>query len=74
MKEILQQLSINYTGNLQKNNLAILLSGGMDSIALAYWKKPAHSITIDYGQKAANAEMKLMNPNAKPIKVDKYKI
>ena len=43
---------------MEKNKTAILLSGGMDSIALAYWKKPDHSITIDYGQKPANAEIK----------------
>ena len=28
----------------------------MDSIALAYWKKPGYSITINYGQKPAEAE------------------
>ena len=28
----------------------------MDSIALAYWKRPKYSITIDYGQKPAEAE------------------
>ena len=27
---------------------ALLLSGGMDSIALAYWRKPSIAITIDY--------------------------
>lgn len=36
---------------------AILLSGGMDSIALAFWKRPEIAITIDYGQKAAVAEL-----------------
>lgn len=35
---------------------ALLLSGGMDSLALAYWKRPDMAITIDYGQKAAAAE------------------
>ncbi len=39
------------------NNKAILLSGGMDSIALAYWKRPKYSFTIDYGQKPAKAEI-----------------
>lgn len=37
---------------------AILLSGGMDSIAIAYWKKPDIAITIDYGQKSADAEIR----------------
>lgn len=35
---------------------ALLLSGGMDSTAIAYWKRPDLAITIDYGQKAAEAE------------------
>lgn len=39
-------------------NKAILLSGGMDSIALAYWKKPAIAITIDYGQLPAETEIR----------------
>ena len=35
----------------------MLLSGGMDSIALAHWKRPEVAITIDYGQKAAATEL-----------------
>ena len=35
---------------------ALLLSGGMDSLSIAWWKRPTHAITIDYGQKAAVAE------------------
>lgn len=35
---------------------ALLLSGGMDSIALAWWKKPDVAITLLYGQSAAQAE------------------
>lgn len=34
----------------------LLLSGGMDSVALAYWKRPEHAFTIDYGQLAAVGE------------------
>lgn len=34
----------------------LLLSGGMDSTALAAWKRPAHCLVIDYGQQAAQAE------------------
>lgn len=37
---------------------AVLLSGGMDSIAVAYWRKPEAAITIDYGQQPAAAEMR----------------
>lgn len=34
----------------------LLMSGGLDSIALAAWKKPELCLTIDYGQRAAKAE------------------
>lgn len=36
---------------------AMLLSGGMDSVALAYWKRPDIAMTIDYGQRPARAEV-----------------
>jgi 7-cyano-7-deazaguanine synthase len=36
---------------------ALLLSGGTDSIALAYWRRPGIAITLDYGQKPAQAEI-----------------
>lgn len=39
------------------NKTGLLLSGGMDSMALAYWLKPSYAITIDYGQKCAEAEI-----------------
>jgi 7-cyano-7-deazaguanine synthase len=35
---------------------ALLLSGGMDSSALAWWKRPDIAYTVDYGQLAAAAE------------------
>jgi len=35
---------------------ALLLSGGMDSVAIAWMKRPDLAITINYGQKAAEAE------------------
>lgn len=34
----------------------LLLSGGMDSLSIAWWKRPEWAVTIDYGQKAAVAE------------------
>lgn len=37
---------------------AILLSGGLDSTALAYWVRPVLAITVDYGQIAAAAEFR----------------
>lgn len=36
---------------------ALLLSGGMDSSALLWWKRPDYAVTINYGQLAANAEI-----------------
>ncbi|ACV37931.1 ExsB family protein (plasmid) [Candidatus Accumulibacter phosphatis clade IIA str. UW-1] len=36
---------------------ALLLSGGMDSISIAWWKHPDIAITIDYGQLPAAAEI-----------------
>lgn len=53
----LQQQSIKPTGHLHQNKTGILLSGGMDSIALAYWKKPSYAFTINYGQRPALAEI-----------------
>lgn len=35
---------------------AILLSGGIDSIAVAHWKRPDLAITLDYGQQPAPTE------------------
>lgn len=36
---------------------ALLLSGGMDSLALAWWRRPEIAITLNYGQMAADAEI-----------------
>lgn len=36
---------------------AVLLSGGMDSIALTFWQRPDLTLTIDYGQAAAATEL-----------------
>lgn len=36
---------------------ALLLSGGMDSVCLAWAYRPELAITIDYGQRAAEAEI-----------------
>ncbi len=37
---------------------ALLLSGGMDSVAIAWWKRPDIAITIDYGQNPAAGEIR----------------
>jgi 7-cyano-7-deazaguanine synthase len=36
---------------------ALLLSGGIDSVALAYWHRPELAITVDYGQLPAAGEV-----------------
>lgn len=46
---------------------AILLSGGMDSIALAYWKRPDMAITIDYGQVSAEGEIRAADKVCKEL-------
>ncbi len=35
----------------------LLLSGGIDSAAIAAWRRPACCLTIDYGQRPATAEL-----------------
>lgn len=37
--------------------IGLLISGGMDSISIAWWKRPDVAITIDYGQRPARAEI-----------------
>lgn len=37
---------------------AVLLSGGMDSVCIAYWKRPAYAITVDYGQRPSAGEVR----------------
>lgn len=37
---------------------ALLLSGGMDSVAISYWRRPDYGITVDYGQQPAAGEMR----------------
>ena len=49
---------------------AILLSGGIDSIALAYWKRPDLAITINYGQKPAIAELRSSEAVCKILQIE----
>ena len=37
---------------------AVLLSDGMDSYSLAYWLRPEICVTVDYGQRCAEAEVR----------------
>ena len=51
---------------------AILLSGGMDSIALAYWKRPKIAFTIDYGQRPAEAEITASREVARSLEMEHF--
>lgn len=46
---------MDYDGNMR---VALLMSGGIDSIALAHWQKPDIAYTIDYGHKSAKGEIR----------------
>lgn len=35
----------------------LLISGGLDSVALAHWMRPAAALTVDYGQVTFEAEL-----------------
>tara|TARA_R100000687_G_C6447169_1_gene163406 strand:+ start:448 stop:1041 length:594 start_codon:yes stop_codon:yes gene_type:complete len=47
----------------------ILLSGGMDSISLAYWKRPNWAFTVDYGQHSAKAEITAAHEVTKQLRI-----
>lgn len=46
---------------------ALLLSGGMDSISIAWWKRPSVAIFVNYGQCPAQAEEAASKSAAKAI-------
>lgn len=50
----------------------LLLSGGMDSLAIAWWKRPQVAITIDYGQKAAEAEIRASSAICKDLDIEHH--
>lgn len=54
------------------NKIGILLSGGMDSICIAYWKRPTYAFTINYGQKSAIAEIHAASQIAKRLKMEHH--
>lgn len=51
---------------------AILLSGGMDSIALTYWKRPDIAFTIDYGQVPAETEIRTSEIITKLLNIEHH--
>ncbi|WP_113663996.1 7-cyano-7-deazaguanine synthase [Pedobacter nanyangensis] len=48
----------------------ILLSGGIDSIALAYWKRPKFAFTLDYGQTPSLAELRASSEICKALGIE----
>lgn len=53
---------------------ALLLSGGMDSIAIAYWRRPTLAFTFDYGQKAALGEIRAARAAAEALEIEHHVI
>lgn len=51
---------------------ALLLSGGMDSTAIAAWLRPEIAITIDYGQKPAPGEIRAASAVAETLEIDHH--
>lgn len=47
----------------------LLLSGGMDSNALAYWKQPQFAYTVDYGQLPAEGEIRAATTICKALSI-----
>jgi len=54
-------------GYAMSNMSGILLSGGVDSTALAYWKRPAVAFTVDYGQVCAAGEIRAAEQISKDL-------
>lgn len=50
-------------------SVALLLSGGMDSVALAFWRRPNHAITINYGQRAFAGEWRAAKQVASELNI-----
>ena len=48
---------------------ALLLSGGMDSIAIAFWKRPVVAFTINYGQLSAKGEIQAARTVCKSLAI-----
>jgi 7-cyano-7-deazaguanine synthase len=53
---------------------ALLLSGGMDSIAIAFWRRPTVAFTVDYGQKAARGEIRAARAVVEALQIEHHVI
>lgn len=51
---------------------ALLLSGGMDSLSLAWWLRPELAVTIDYGQLPAQAEMSAATSICRRLEIEHH--
>lgn len=49
---------------------ALLLSGGIESTALAFWLRPQIAVTVDYGQPCAAGEMRAATTISKELGID----
>ena len=54
------------------SKVGILLSGGIDSIALAYWKRPDVAYTVNYGQVCAQGEIRAASTVAKILGIPHF--
>lgn len=48
----------------------LLLSGGIDSTAIAAWRRPSHAMFVDYGQRAAATEARAATYIAHELELD----
>ena len=53
---------------------ALLLSGGIDSVSILYWKRPDIALTIDYGQNSAKAEIEASAYACEELNIDHHVI
>lgn len=49
--------------------VGLLLSGGLDSLSLLYWKRPDIALTIDYGQNCAKSEIEATKYACKELNI-----
>lgn len=55
-------------------NDLLLLSGGMDSIAIAYMVRPKFALTVDYGQRAAAAELRSAKAASEALGIEHHSL
>lgn len=57
---------------MEKVASVLLLSGGIDSVSLACWRRPMFALTIDYGQAAAQKEVEVATFVATELKIQHH--